>query len=147
MLDILIDAIPWDDVIDGALKGLAAIGIGVAAAGTAEAISRLATGKGVFEHVRNFSAGIEDRLKKWMQRQRVNDVIINKLVFVFESINSFATTAQKGMDSVRVSIFGKTSSGKRVNTGEQVVMSVTKKEANELTNKHEIEAGLAELGF
>lgn len=147
MLDVLFECIPWDDVGEWIVDGLAAIGIGAAAAGTAEVISRLTTGKGVFEHIRNLSAGIENRLKQWMRRQRVNNVIINKFVFVFEAINTFMTTAQKGMDSVRVMIFGKTSSGREVNTGETVVMSVTKKEAAELTNKHKIEAELTDLGF
>lgn len=147
MLDVLFECIPWDDVGEWIVDGLAAIGIGAAAVGTVEVVSRLATGKGVFEHIRNLSAGIENRLRQWMRRQEVNNVIISRFVFVFEAINTFMTTAQKGMDSVRVAIFGKTSSGRKVNTGETVVMSVTKKEANELTNKHEIEAGLAELGF
>lgn len=147
MLDVLFECIPWDDVGEWIVDGLAAIGIGAAAVGTVEVVSRLTTGKGVFEHIRNLSAGIENRLRQWMLRQEVNNVIISRFVFVFEAINTFMTTAQKGMDSVRVAIFGKTSSGRKVNTGETVVMSVTKKEANELTNKHEIEAELAELGF
>ena len=152
MLDILIDAISWEDVGEWALKGLAAIGIGVAAAGTAEAISRLATGKGVFDHIRNFSAGIEDRLKKWMKRQQVDDVVIKRFVFVFETFNTALTKTQDVCNTiekafVKVSIYGQTSSGRKVNTGEEVIVSVTKSEAKELTDKHEMLATLDELGL
>lgn len=143
MIDALVEAIPWDKI------GEAALGIGIAAltALGLEVGSRWLTGKGVFDHLRKLSAGIEDRLKRWTKRQGANGVVIEKFVFVFESVNTFMTKAQKGMDAVRVKVFGKPNSGRRIATGEQCVVSVRKKKANELVSKHEIEVGLAELGF
>ena len=139
MLDVLIDVIPWEDV------GEAALGIGAAV--LAVFGIRWLTGKRIFKHLRKLSAGIEDRLRNWMKQQRVNDVVIKKFVFVFESLNTIMTNAQKGMNVVVVKIFGKTNSGRKIATGEQVVVSVTEKKRNELVNKHEVEAELAELGF
>ena len=127
----------------------AALGVGIAALAALgiEVGSRLLTGKGIFDHLKKLSAGIEDRLIKWMKRQQVKDIVIKKFVFVFESINSIVSYAQKGTNAVIVKIFGKTNSGRKVYTGEQVTISVTKKKADELVNKREVEAGLAELGF
>ena len=143
MMDALVEVIPWEKVGEAAfgvcIAALAALGIDVT--------SRWLTGKGIFKHLRNFSVDIEERLRKWLQQQRVDGVVINKLVFVFECVNSFLTTAQKGMDYVIVKIFGETDAGRRVNTGKRVIMRVTMEKAKELASRREIEAGLNELGL
>ena len=68
-------------------------------------------------------------------------------MFVCEIVNDLMTATQKGMNKVRVKIFGKPTSGRRIYTGEQVDIIVTEKKANELTDKHKLEAELDELGF
>ena len=151
-LSPILENIPWDQVSDVLKKGAIAVSAAVVAIWAGDKLSRRITGKSMFEHIRNFSAGIEDRLRQWMRRKEFATDAIKKIVFVFELANTILTKAQNIGDTiekafVKVSIFGQTSSGRKVNTGEEVVMSVSKSEAEELTGKHEMIATLSELGF
>lgn len=143
MIDALIEIIPWDKVGEVALDA----GIAVLAAVGIEVGSRLLTGKGLFEHIRDALSGIEEELKSWLERKRKSNVVIKKFVLVIESCITPITLVNKGIERIKVAIFGESDTGKRHNTGKVVITEFKKKDAENLKSKKEVEAELAELGF
>lgn len=143
MIDALIEIIPWDKVgevaLDVGIAALAVVGIEVG--------SRMLTGKGLFEHIRDALSGIEQELKSWLERKRKSNVIIKKFVLVIESCITPIRLVDKGIECVKVAIFGESDIGKRHNTGKVVITELKKKDAEGLKSKKEVETGLDEIGF
>lgn len=143
MIEAIIEAIPWDKV------GEVAIGVGSVIAGWlgAEVASRMLTGKGLFDHLLTLVDKLGQRLKSWLEKKRVERVWIKRLVFIVESCKTPVALVNKGMERVRIAVFGETKGGRRYNTGETVLIEEKKAVAEKLKSTHQMEAELEELNL